>query len=198
MRPPGSDGEGYTDIVNKVRRALRITWGRLREQGVIRTLQWAADHAVRMLSGAPIRSLSQVTPQLHVGGQYRRRGWPRLTRRGVTAVVNMRNEFEDNHAAIAPARYLYLPTVDDCAPSLEDLQTGVAFIREEIAQGGCVYIHCGAGVGRAPAMAAAYLASTGLPPGEAWERIRAVRPFIRPKPVQVEQVERFAAQLRSS
>jgi protein-tyrosine phosphatase len=76
---------------------------------------------------------------------------------------------------------------------LDDLRRGVAFIREEIARGGGVYIHCGAGVGRAPALAAAYLVSTGLSPQEAWARIRAVRPFIRPKPAQIEQIEQFAA-----
>ncbi len=182
--------------MNKIARALRIMSSRLRDQGVGTTALWAADHGVRMLTGAPIQRLSQVTPQVHVGGQYRRRGWRRLARRGVTAVVNMRTEFDDNHAGIAPARYLYLPTVDDLPPSLEDLYTGVAFITEEIARGGGVYIHCGAGVGRAPAMAAAYLVSTGLSPEEAWARIRAVRPFIRPRPAQVEQIETFATALR--
>jgi protein-tyrosine phosphatase len=47
-------------------------------------------------------------------------------------------------------------------------------------------------VGRAPTMAAAYLVSTGLPPDEAWARIRAVRPFIRIKPEQAAQIARFA------
>ena len=141
--------------------------------------------------------MSQITPQLHVGGQYRRRGWPILAARGVTAVVNTRAEFDDNHVAIAPPRYLHLPTVDDEPPTLEQLRAGVAFIAEEIARGGGVYVHCGAGVGRAATMAAAYLVSTGLAPDQAWARIRRVRPFIRPKPVQVAQVERFAAQFRA-
>ena len=178
-----------------ISRGLRILSSRLSDQGTGLTALWAADHLMRMVSGAPIRRLSQVTPQLHVGGQYRRRGWPILARRGVTAVINMRTEFDDNHAGIAPARYLHLPTVDDHPPSLQDLQAGVAFIREEIARGGGVYIHCGAGVGRAPAMAAAYLVSTGLSPQQAWARIRAVRPFVRPRSAQIECVERFAASL---
>jgi hypothetical protein len=42
-------------------------------------------------------------------------------------------------------------------------------------------------------MAAAYLVSTGLTADEAWATIREVRPFIRPKPEQVAQIERFAA-----
>ncbi|HEY66798.1 MAG TPA: dual specificity protein phosphatase family protein [Thermoflexia bacterium] len=179
-------------MLRKIAKGLGILWYRFTQQGLRVTALWAADHAVRIITGAPIRSVSQITPQLHVGGQYRRRGWPRLASRGITAVVNMRIEFDDNDAGIAPERYLHLPTVNDEAPTLEQLRAGVAFIAEEIARGGGVYVHCGAGVGRAATMAAAYLISTGLTPDRAWARIREVRPFIRPTPVQVAQIERFA------
>jgi predicted protein tyrosine phosphatase len=154
---------------------------------------WAVDHTVRGVTGANIRRLSQVTPQLHVGGQYRHRGWKKLAARGVAAVVNMRIEFDDREAGIAPRRYLYLPTVDDTAPSMEHLREGVAFIEQEIAQGRGVYVHCGSGVGRAPTMAAAYLVHTGLTPEQAWTRIREARPFVRPTNPQVAQLERFSA-----
>ena len=180
----------------KVIKNLGILWERLTEQGERVTALWAADHIVRIVTGAPIQSVSEVTPQLHVGGQYRERGWDRMRRRGITAVVNLRIEFDDEAARIAPPRYLYLPTVDDTAPSLEHLREGVAFIAEVIERGGAVYVHCGAGVGRAPTMAAAYLVSTGLTPEEAWAEIRRARPFIRPKPEQVYQVERLATSHR--
>jgi len=184
-------------LLNKITSRLGILWGRLTEQGLRVTALWAADHAVRILTGAPLRGVSQITPQLHVGGQYRGRGWPRLAARGVTAVVNLRAEFDDNAAGIAPSRYLYLPAVDDHAPTLEQLGQAAAFIAEEVAEGGGVYVHCGAGIGRAPLTAAAYLVSTGLTPEQAWALIRAARPFIRPKPNQVAQVERFAAQTQA-
>jgi hypothetical protein len=172
---------------------LGILWGRLTEHGVRVSANWAFDHGVRIVTGAPVRRVSEITPQLHVGGQYRPRGWRRLTARGITAVLNLREEFDD--ARFDPPRYLYLPTTDDYPPSMEDLRSGVDFIAGEVAQGGGVYVHCGAGVGRAPTMAAAYLVSTGLTPAQAWERIRAVRPFVRPKPGQIAQVERFAEEL---
>jgi predicted protein tyrosine phosphatase len=161
------------------------------------TVLWAVDHLVRIVTGAPTRRLSQITPQLHVGGQYRQRGWERLASRGITAVVNMRIEFDAEARGIAPQRYLYLPTVDDTPPSLEHLRAGVDFMTEEIGNGGAVYVHCGSGVGRAPSMAAAYLVSTGLAPEEAWAKIRAVRPFIRPRPRQVAHVRQFAEDLRA-
>jgi len=175
-------------------KGLRILWQRLTRQGPGVTALWAADHAVRLITGAPIRRVSQITPHLYLGGQYRRRGWRGLALQGITAVVNMRIEFDDNDAGIAPQRYLYLPTVDDEAPSLEQLHQGVAFIAAEVAEGGRVYVHCGAGVGRAATMVAAYLVSTGLTPDEAWARVRAVRPFIRPTAAQVRQLGRFAAE----
>ena len=88
-------------ILRKARKGLTILWDRLTQQGLRVTALWAADHIVRIVTGAPIRSASQIAPQLHVGGQYRRRGWPRLAARGITAVVNLREEFDDNDAGIA-------------------------------------------------------------------------------------------------
>jgi protein-tyrosine phosphatase len=107
----------------------------------------------------------------------------------------MRIEYDDNHRGIAPERYLHLPTVDDTAPTLDHLREGVAFIAEEMERGGAVYVHCGSGVGRAPALAAAYFVSTGVEPEEAWNRIRAVRPFVRPTLPQIEQIHRFATEI---
>jgi predicted protein tyrosine phosphatase len=183
-------------MLKEALKGLAILWDRLSGQGIRVTALWAADHLVRIVTGAPMQSVSQITPKLHVGGQYRDRGWVHLTSRGVTAVVNMRIEFDDAAAGIAPRRYLYLPTVDDSPPSLEHLRAGVDFIAQEIGNGGGVYVHCGSGVGRAPTMAAAYLVSTGLALDEAWARIRAVRPFIRPRPQQVAWVRRFVEDLR--
>ena len=174
-------------------KAVRILSGRIRDQGLRTTFLWAADHAVRILGGAPIRSLSQITPHIHLGGQHNRRGWPKLAARGVTAVVNMRIEFDDRAAGIVPSRYLCLPTVDETSPSLAHLEQGVAFMAQEIAEGGVVYVHCGSGIGRAATMVAAYLVRQGLSPDQAWARIQEVRPFVRPEREQIEQLERFAA-----
>lgn len=182
------------DILGKLTRPFRILWRRLTQQGPRVTGLWAADHAMRAISGANLRAVSQITSQLHVGGQYRHRGWSRMAARGITSVVNMRIEWDDNDAGIAPPRYLHLPTIDDHAPTLVQLLEGVQFIADEIERDGGVYIHCGAGVGRAAIMAAAYFVSTAMSPAQAWARIRVVRPFIKPTPAQIEQLQRFADQ----
>jgi dual specificity MAP kinase phosphatase len=180
-------------ILTKAARGFEIIAYRLTRQGLRITAWWALDHVVRRITGAPVRRVSQITPQLHVGGQYKRRGWPRLAARGVTAVVNMRIEFDDQQAGIAPPAYLYLPTVDDHAPSLDHLCQGVAFMQRQIDAGGSVYVHCGAGVGRAATMAVVYLISTGLSIEQAVATVKRVRPFIKLTPVQREQIARFAA-----
>ncbi len=146
------------------------------------------DFGVRALTGAPMIRYSQVTPQIIVAGQYQKRGWTVLQTRGVTASVNMRLEFDDVAAGIAPSHHLRLEVEDNTPPTLDQLQRGVEFIKDEIEQGGKVYIHCAAGIGRAPTMAAAYLVSTGLSPNQAWKQIKRVRPFIRPTPGQEEQI----------
>lgn len=175
-----------------LRKGLGILWQRLSKQGPRTTAWWAADHTVRVVRGAPIRRVSEIVPGLHLGGQHRHYGLPQLRARGITAVVNLRIEWDDLALGLAPDRYLYLPTVDDAAPSLEHLRQGAEFIAEELERGGGVYVHCGSGIGRAATLVAAYLVSTGQSPEEAWAEIRRVRPFVRPSAVQLEQLEAFA------
>ena len=149
----------------------------------------------RYLLDRPVRSLCEVTPHLFVGAQFRRRGWRRLRSWGITAVVNLRREFDDRSLGVEIPAYLHLPTDDDMPPTMEDLSTGAAFILEQIEKGGKVYIHCGAGVGRAPTMAAASLVMQGMSPEQAWETIQRVRVFIRPTEGQRKQLEIFALRL---
>lgn len=160
------------------------------------TILWAWADIVRAIIGAPIRHLSQITPRVHVGGQYLKKGWPKMAARGIDAVVNLRAEFDDVQAGLAPEHYLYLPTIDDRAPSIEQLQQGVIFITEQIENGRGVYVHCNAGASRSPTMVAAYLVSTGVLPKESWDSIRNVRPFILPKKEHVKIVEYFARDVR--
>ncbi len=185
------------DLQIPLRRRLINLYRQLRQQGVATTLIEAADQTVRALTGAPTRRMSEVTPALAIGGQHNRRGVARLRRRGFTAVVNMRRESDDQARGIALDCYLYLPTIDNTPPTLEHLRDGARFIGDEIERGGKVYVHCWEGVGRAPTMAAAYLVSTGRTTAEAWTMIRAVRPFIRPTPFQVAQLEAFARSLNA-
>jgi len=179
-----------------LRKGLDILAWRIRHQGLRVTFTWFWTRCYLWVFGRPVWRYCCITPQLSVEGQVNAAGWRWLTRRGVTADLNLRSEFDDAAHGIAPDAYLWLPTPDDHAPTLCQLHTGVGFMRQVIEQGGKVYIHCASGVGRAPTMAAAYLISTGMSVEEALRHIRRVRPFIKPTPPQLAILEQFASQLR--
>lgn len=175
-------------------RILEILGREVKRKGIWVASQYTVDHAVRLSTGAPPLRYSRITPQLHLGGQYTQAGWRRLQKRGVTAVVNLRDEFDDAEAGIAPEHYLFLPTVDDTPPTIAQLSQGVRFIHREIKDGGQVYVHCMLGVGRSVTLVAAYLVATGMPPVAAWRAIRRRRPFIQPTLGQEARLAEFAAQ----
>lgn len=161
-------------------------------RGLAYGARWVSDLIVRLTVGASPLRFTKIQQGLHVGGQYLARGWPILTQRGINAVVNMRIEFDDEEAGIAPDQYLHLPTIDNTPPTIDHLEQGVEFIGQVIEEGGQVYIHCEAGVGRAPTMAAAYLVRQGMTPQAAWDLLRDRRPFIRPTLTQIERINQFA------
>ncbi len=152
------------------------------------------DQIWRKISGAPLWQLSEVTPQLYLGGQHNIRGYQKMRQRGISAIINMRERrFSDVDAGIGGGRHMQLATIDNSPPTVADLLRGVDFARAEIARGGKVYIHCGVGVGRAPTMTAAYLISTGLRTQEALQMIKQARPFIHLTAAQRAVLDEFAA-----
>lgn len=142
------------------------------------------------LLGRPLRRYSVVTPHLWVSSQHYRRGLSYLKQHGVSAIVNLRRHDDAAKKRVLDS-YLWLPTIDNTPPSLSDIQRAVDFIRTKIEQRKTVLIHCRAGVGRAPTIAACYLISTGLTPDAAWQKIRAARPFIFPNASQRQRVQEY-------
>lgn len=137
------------------------------------------DQIYRKRTGAPYWKMSEVTPQLFCGGQHYPSGYDEMVQKGITSIVNMREaHISDVDKGVEGERHLHLATVDNTPPQVDDLIKGAEFVRNEIENGGKVYIHCGVGVGRAPTMTAAYLITTGLSPNEALQKIKRVRPFI--------------------
>jgi protein-tyrosine phosphatase len=117
-----------------------------------------------------------------------------MARLGITATVNLREKAGDVARGVTLERHLWLPTVDDTSPKVEDLREASAFIGQAMAEGRGVYVHCLSGVGRAATTVAAYLVTTGLTPDQAWAKIRSVRPFVRPSAVQTAVVEELRSQ----
>jgi len=164
-----------------------------RHQGLRKGLLAAYDKFIRWRKGLSPNRFCMLTESLWLGGQPKEAGFDTLEDYGVTALINMRSEYDyPEQAELRGLKYLRLPTDDNGAPSIKDLNAGVRFIREELSGGGKVYIHCWEGLGRSATMAAAYYVSEGKTPLEAWHEIRHVRPFIRPTRVQLEKLLEYS------
>ena len=178
-------------------KGIKIAVRRLRTQGPRTTALWVYARGIPYITGKPFLSYSRITPEIYVGPQYKLGGKQRLEQAGIQYVVNMRVEFDDAEHGLALENYCHLPTVDDTPPSMEHLKKGIAFISDAVRGGGKVYIHCSAGVGRAPTMAAAYFLSQGHDLDEAIGMIKRVRPFINIMASQMEILQQFELSRRT-
>lgn len=174
-----------------VKRGITLFFYRLRTQGLYLTMLWLYGRGLPILTGIPIMKYSHITPEIYVGPQYRQAGKSRLEKLGITGSVNLRIEFDDQPHGLALKEYCYIPVINDHAPTIEQLEQGVAFMQRIIANGGKVYIHCQGGLGRAPTMAAAYFIRQGYKLNEAVKLIKQTRPFIEIKPSQIAQLQQF-------
>ena len=117
-----------------------------------------------------------------------------LLKKGISAVISMREKHQDKPFGVKS--YLWLPTKDHTAPSQDQLDLGVSFIRNLVSKNKKVYIHCKQGHGRAPTLTAAYLISTGLITKEALKLIKKNRPVIHPNKKQIKDLEKFEKRLK--
>ena len=183
-------------MLSALNKGIMTVKERLRTQGFRTTALWAYARGIPKVTGVPLLEYSRVTDSLYVGPQHRTNGKRTLQQAGITHIVNMRSEFDDAAHALTleeggASGYCHLPTADDDPISPEHLARGIAFIGGAINDGGKVYVHCTAGVGRAPSMAAAYLISAGYHMDEALSLIQEVRPFIRPTTTQLDALRQF-------
>jgi protein-tyrosine phosphatase len=137
-----------------------------------RLLEWMTDLQPKQLN------YSEVTPQLAVGGAFRRRQIKNLKARGVTAVVDCRLEAKDDAAALADAgiELLHLPTPDRHGFTYAQMQQGVDWVLDHLADGGGrAFLHCEHGVGRGPLMTCAVLVGQGYTAPQALRIVRSGR-----------------------
>jgi protein-tyrosine phosphatase len=191
----------FCDKFLTMRRALSLIWKgvtvpfqRVFGQGLRTTWLWLYEKLARLRRGVSPPETSRVAERLFVGGQHYVHGMAIMQTLGIGATLNLCEEADDAARSVVVGRYLWLPTPDDGAPTLDQLRQGVGFIRQAVSAGQGVYIHCAQGVGRAPTMAAAYLVAEGRSVNEAMGLIRKVRPFITPTPAQMRRLEEWAVQ----
>lgn len=139
--------------------------------------------------------MTWVTDRIALGGGiWNARNMEEVAHAGVTHVVNMQIEFDDRPLAEPLGiRVLWNPTDDDFtlkAPEL--LKRGVDFALEAMDDPEArVYVHCAAGVHRAPMMTLAILGAMEWELDAAMVLIETRRPVVDFADVYVESVRRF-------
>jgi protein-tyrosine phosphatase len=139
--------------------------------------------------------MTWVTDQIAVGGGiWNDDNMEELVKRGVTHIIDMQIEFDDRPLAEPyPVKVLFNPTDDDFLPKPPRLfKAGVDFALEALEDAdNKVYIHCAAGVHRAPMMTLAILRVLGWPLDKAKAVIQERRYVVDFADVYVESVEEF-------
>lgn len=139
--------------------------------------------------------MTWVTDRIAVGGGiWNDDNMAELVRHGVTHIIDMQIEFDDRPLAEPYAvQVLFNPTDDDFLPKPPRLfQAGVEFALSALDEPESkVYIHCAAGVHRAPMMTLAILRVLGWPLEKAKTLIQERRYVVDFADVYVESVEEF-------
>jgi protein-tyrosine phosphatase len=117
-----------------------------------------------------------------------------VARAGITHIIDMQIEFDDTPLAVDyEIEVLWNPTDDDFTFKPAALfRRGVEFAEAALQKDGTkLFIHCAAGVHRAPMMTLAVLCSMGWSLNDAMELIEGRRPVADFADVYVESVEKF-------
>ena len=120
----------------------------------------------------------EVTPGVVIGRKLSEVEAKELVEEGVVAVLDLTAEYSETPAFRdnAGVAYRNVPVLDLTTPTVEQLESGVAFIGEHVKRG-TVYVHCALGFSRSAAVVAAYLLSADpeLMEPQAVDRIRSCR-----------------------
>jgi protein-tyrosine phosphatase len=128
------------------------------------------------------------------GGIWSAANMAKVAEEEVTHIVDMQIEFDDTSlAAEYGIEVLWNPTDDDFEAKPAALfQRGVDFVEAALAEDSAkVFIHCAAGVHRAPMMALAVLGRMGWKLKDAMRLIEEKRPVADFADVYVSSVEKF-------
>lgn len=128
------------------------------------------------------RAWDEAAPNIWIGRQLSDREAADAVRSGVTAVLDLTAEFSEAAPFLA-SNYLNVAVLDLTAPTLEQLQQCIDFIRDH-ARTGIVYVHCKIGYSRSAVVVGSYLLAALIVDSAdgAVARLRSVRPSIVVRP----------------
>jgi len=139
----------------------------------------------------------QIIPGLWLGGFYTAADDAALQQMGVTHILSC---IDTEHRF--PGRYTYctFPMDDnasfDPTPYFRDT---IRFIDNALTSGGTVFVHCGAGMSRAPTVVAAFLMKTfGLSSIQSLDLVKRVRPCVYPNKGFLQHLATYGQTLASN
>ena len=145
-----------------------------------------------------LMDMTWVTGRVAVGGGiWTAENMAQVARAGVTHIIDMQIEFDDTPMAAAHGiTVLWNPIDDDFQPKSADVfQRGVDFALEALDEPGSkLFVHCAAGVHRAPMMTLAILCSLDWNLSDALQLIEARRPVVDFADVYVNSVKAYLRQ----
>ncbi len=148
---------------------------------------------------SPTVRIDQVAPWLLIGPEPTPAAYADLVARGVTHVLDLREEATDDPTSFEPLgiRWRRVAVPDRHAPTDEQLAEIAAWLDAELDReaGQTVYLHCHAGLGRTPTVAIALLMHQQLSLQEAHRLVLAARPESSPTSRQLAWLEALEARL---
>jgi protein-tyrosine phosphatase len=142
--------------------------------------------------------MTWITDRIALGGGiWRPEQMAEVARSGITHIIDMQIEFDDSALAKPHGiKVLWNPTDDDFRPKPPEIfQKGVDFALQALDEdGNKLFIHCAAGVHRAPMMTLAILGALGWDLDNAIRIIEARRPEVDFADVYVRSVKRYLQQ----
>ncbi len=131
------------------------------------------------------------------GGIWVDENMAKIAKAGITHIIDMQIEFNDTPLARPYGiEVCWCPVDDDFQLKPASIfERGTSFAKQALTKPESkVYVHCAAGVHRAPMMALAVLRSLGYPLKDAMKMIQTKRYVVDFADVYVQSVERFMSQ----
>jgi protein-tyrosine phosphatase len=173
---------------------LRLETGPRRARNAALEREILADTQVRLRHRMGM-DITWLTDRIAVGGGiWNAENMAAVARAGITHIIDMQIEFDDTPLADGHGvAVCWNPIDDDFEPKpAEVFERGVAFALEALeGTDAKVFIHCAAGVHRAPMMALALLSVMGWEMEDAMDLIEGRRPVADFAEVYVRSVEGF-------
>jgi len=183
--------------ITRARAESRFMEALQRQAGFLASKAVQIDFARRRVRNLGM-DITWITDRIGLGGGiWNPENMAEAARMGITHIIDMQIEFDDTPLAEPHGiQVLWNATDDDFQPKPPELfERGVEFATEVLEEAdNKLFIHCAAGVHRAPMMTLAVLCSMGWEQASAMETISSRRPVVDFADVYVNSVENFLQQ----